>query len=67
MSSTQENVSIDQKTITAEERNQVFKKVMFKIVPFIFFAYLLNIIDRINISFAKLRMSEDLLLSDSAY
>ena len=67
MSSTQENVSVDQKLIMAEERNQVFKKIMFKIVPFIFFAYLLNIIDRINISFAKLRMSEDLLLSDAAY
>ena len=53
--------------ITAEEQSRTFKKVMFRIIPFIFLAYMLNIIDRINISFAKLRMSEDLLLSDVAY
>ncbi|MFW2079294.1 MFS transporter [Acinetobacter sp. ULE_I010] len=53
--------------ITAEEQAKTFKKVMFRIIPFIFLAYMLNIIDRINISFAKLRMSEDLLLSDAAY
>ena len=53
--------------ITAEEQSRTFKKVMFRIIPFIFLAYMLNIIDRINISFAKLRMSEDLLLSDAAY
>lgn len=53
--------------ITAEEQSRTFKKVMLRIIPFIFLAYMLNIIDRINISFAKLRMSEDLLLSDAAY
>lgn len=58
---------MEQHHISAEEQAKTFKKVMFRIIPFIFFAYLLNMIDRINISFAKLRMSEDLLLSDAAY
>lgn len=63
----QEHLSLESHNITAEEQNQTFKKVIFRIVPFIFIAYFLNIIDRINISFAKLRMAEDLLLSDAAY
>ncbi|WP_228714958.1 MFS transporter [Acinetobacter pullicarnis] len=67
MSLDPERISAEQHPITAEEQDQTFQKVMFRIVPFIFFAYLLNIVDRINISFAKLRMSEDLLLSDAAY
>lgn len=58
---------MEQHHFTAEEQAKTFKKVMFRIIPFIFLAYLLNIVDRINISFAKLRMSEDLLLSDAAY
>lgn len=58
---------LDVDDISVEERNKTFSKIVFKIVPFIFIAYLLNIVDRINISFAKLRMSEDLLLSDAAY
>lgn len=67
MESVPSSTTVAQKSITVEERNNVFKKVMWRIVPFVFIAYLLNIIDRINISFAKLRMSEDLLLSDAAY
>lgn len=67
MSLDPERISAEQHPITAKEQDQTFQKVMFRIVPFIFFAYLLNIVDRINISFAKLRMSEDLLLSDAAY
>lgn len=66
MSSVHDDI-LDVQDITADERNKTFAKIAFKIVPFIFIAYLLNMIDRINISFAKLRMSEDLLLSDAAY
>ena len=62
-----EKASVDNITMTSEEQNATFKKVIFRIVPFIFLAYFLNIVDRINISFAKLQMSEDLLLSDAAY
>ncbi|OTG65957.1 MFS transporter [Acinetobacter silvestris] len=67
MNGIKESIPIGLDSISAEEQNATFKKVIFRIVPFIFLAYLLNIVDRINISFAKLRMSEDLLLSDAAY
>lgn len=50
-----------------DEQKRTFRKVAFKLLPFLFLAYAINAIDRINISFAKLRMSEDLLLSDAAY
>jgi hypothetical protein len=40
---------------------------MWRLLPFLFVAYVLNTIDRINISFAKLRMASDLGLSDAAY
>ncbi|WP_422420392.1 MFS transporter [Pseudomonas sp. GZD-222] len=44
-----------------------YRKIIWRLLPFLFLAYVINSIDRINISFAKLRMSEDLLLSDAAY
>ncbi|TCM66806.1 D-galactonate transporter [Acinetobacter calcoaceticus] len=67
MSAMNEQSHLDHQQFTAAEQDATFKKVIYRIVPFLFLAYLLNIVDRINISFAKLRMSEDLLLSDAAY
>jgi sugar phosphate permease len=45
----------------------IYRKIMWRLLPFLFVAYVLNTIDRINISFAKLRMASDLGLSDAAY
>lgn len=45
----------------------IYRKIAWRLLPFLFFAYVLNTIDRINISFAKLRMASDLGLSDAAY
>ncbi|MGO4327181.1 MFS transporter [Cupriavidus sp. 2TAF22] len=45
----------------------LYRKIMWRLLPFLFLAYVLNTIDRINISFAKLRMAHDLGLSDAAY
>lgn len=70
MSSVNDGTSIEnveQLNITQDEQKRVFKKVALRLLPFLFLAYAINAIDRINISFAKLRMSEDLLLSDTAY
>lgn len=61
------NIAMEQHHFVMWKNKPKHLKVMFRIIPFIFLAYLLNIVDRINISFAKLRMSEDLLLSDAAY
>ncbi|NUU38266.1 MFS transporter [Pseudomonas sp. C2B4] len=51
----------------AHEVQQIFRKIAWRLLPFLFVAYVINSIDRINISFAKLRMAEDLALSDAAY
>lgn len=59
--------SVEQLNITQDEQKRTFKKVAYRLLPFLFLAYAINAIDRINISFAKLRMSQDLLLSDAAY
>ncbi|WP_433735500.1 MFS transporter [Pseudomonas putida] len=53
--------------VAAHEVQQIFRKITWRLLPFLFVAYVINSIDRINISFAKLRMAEDLVLSDAAY
>ncbi|RJF98552.1 MFS transporter [Noviherbaspirillum saxi] len=54
------------KAATAEAKN-VYTKVIWRLMPFLILALLVNAIDRVNISFAKLRMVEDIALSDAAY
>ncbi|MNP21702.1 putative metabolite transport protein NicT [compost metagenome] len=46
---------------------RVYAKVLWRLMPFLMLAFIVNAIDRINLSFAKLRMAEDILLSDAAY
>lgn len=46
---------------------KLFRRVAFKIVPFIFVCYLFNYIDRVNVSFAKLEMLADLGMSEAVY
>lgn len=45
----------------------VFKKVAWRLVPFLCFCYIASYLDRINIGFAKLQMLDDLQFSDAAY
>lgn len=45
----------------------IYRKVIWRLMPFLLLAFLLNAIDRSNISFAKLRMAQDIALSDAAY
>ncbi|MCP8464153.1 MFS transporter [Pseudomonas sp. ZM23] len=45
----------------------LYRKVIWRLLPFLVFAYAINAIDRLNISFAKLRMAEDIALSEAAY
>lgn len=45
----------------------VYRKVILRLLPFLFLAYALNTIDRLNVSFAKLRMADDIALTDAAY
>lgn len=45
----------------------VYKKVDKRIIPFLFLCYILAYLDRVNVGFAKLQMSQDLSLSDAAF
>ena len=45
----------------------LYRKVILRIIPFIFICYVLNYIDRVNVSFAKLQFQGDLSLSDASY
>lgn len=46
---------------------KLISKLLWKIIPFIFMAYVVSIIDRVNIGFAALSMNTDLGISASAY
>ncbi|MFC9675728.1 MULTISPECIES: MFS transporter [unclassified Streptomyces] len=47
--------------------NAVFRKVIRHIVPFLILCYVVSYLDRVNVGFAKLQMSEDLGFSEAAY
>ncbi len=43
------------------------RRVAYRALPFVFLLYVVNYIDRVNVSFANLRMSTDLGFSDRVY
>jgi ACS family tartrate transporter-like MFS transporter len=43
------------------------RRVAYRLLPFVFLLYSVNYIDRVNVSFANLRMSADLGFSDRVY
>jgi ACS family tartrate transporter-like MFS transporter len=43
------------------------RRVAYRVLPFVFLLYIVNYIDRVNVSFANLRMSADLGFSDQVY
>jgi sugar phosphate permease len=43
------------------------RRIAFRLLPFVILIYMVNYIDRVNVSFANLRMSADLGFSDRAY
>ncbi|MFD0005043.1 hypothetical protein ACFVJ4_21810 [Streptomyces sp. NPDC127178] len=47
--------------------NAVFRKVVRRIVPFLILCYVFSYLDRVNVGFAKLQMSDDLGFSEAAY
>ncbi|MFG2647759.1 MFS transporter [Streptomyces sp. NPDC048436] len=50
-----------------DRENAVFRKVVLRIVPFLILCYVFSYLDRVNVGFAKLQMSDDLGLSEAAY
>jgi MFS family permease len=45
----------------------VFRKVRLRLIPFLFVLYVVNILDRANVAFARLQMVEDLQMSEGVY
>jgi len=43
------------------------QRIAYRLLPFVFLIYVVNYIDRVNVSFANLRMSADLGFSDRIY
>lgn len=52
---------------TAEEIAHVYRKVTWRLIPFLFVCYVAAYLDRINIGFAQLQMKQDLGFSDAVY
>lgn len=46
---------------------RTYSTVIWRLMPYLMLAFIINAIDRLNLSFAKLRMADDILLSDAAY
>jgi ACS family tartrate transporter-like MFS transporter len=46
---------------------QVYRKVALRLLPFLCLLYFVNILDRVNIGFARLQMLDDLEMSEKAY
>jgi ACS family tartrate transporter-like MFS transporter len=60
---TAEESSVDSSTLARE----TFRRVFWKLVPLLGVLYLFNILDRANVGFARLRMQDDLNLSERAF
>jgi sugar phosphate permease len=45
----------------------VYRKVTWRLIPFLFMCYIFAYLDRVNVGFAKLQMQRDLHMSDAVY
>lgn len=56
-----------QSAVSAEFEKSVYRKVTWRLIPFLFLCYIFAYIDRVNVGFAKLQMQQDLGISDAVY
>jgi sugar phosphate permease len=52
---------------TPADLKPIFRRILWRLMPFLVMGHALAAIDRINISFAKLCMAQDIALSETAY
>ena len=45
----------------------LYKRVAWRIIPFLFLCYIIAFLDRVNVGYAKLQMAADLQFSDAVY
>ncbi len=50
-----------------DPRTALYRKVTWRLIPFLFACYILAYVDRVNVGFAKLQMQTDLGMSDTVY
>ncbi len=53
--------------LALEDETQVYRKVAWRLVPFLCICYLAAYLDRVNVGFAKLQMLSDLSFSNTIY
>jgi D-galactonate transporter len=56
----------EQQNVSLQER-QVFSRIGWRIVPFLFLCYVIAMMDRLNVGFAKLQFMSDLHLNEAVY
>ncbi|HDR9481575.1 TPA: MFS transporter [Burkholderia aenigmatica] len=61
------HASASASTSAASDDALLFRKIAWRIVPFLFLCYVVSFLDRINIGFAQLQMKHDLGFSDAMY
>lgn len=54
-------------THSADSLSGTYKKITWRLIPFLVFLFILAWIDRINVGFAKLQMLQDLQFSEAVY
>ena len=53
--------------VTSASDAAVYKRIAWRIIPFLFVAYIIAFLDRVNVGYAKLQMAADLNFSDEIY
>ncbi|MHB2096607.1 MFS transporter [Pantoea dispersa] len=61
------DVSTRPAALAAEDTATIYRKITWKLIPFLCLCYLAAYLDRINIGLAKLQMASDLALSETAF
>lgn len=56
-----------ERRLVAPGEDAVYGKVALRLIPILFFSYILAYLDRVNVGFAKLQMCRELNLSETAY
>jgi sugar phosphate permease len=54
-------------SLNTTDTDALYRKIAWRLMPFLFFGYVAAYIDRMNVSFAKLQMAGDLGFSDTVY
>jgi len=53
--------------VSPDFESRTYRKVAWRLIPFLFICYLVAFLDRVNVGFAKLQMAPDLQFSDAVY